>query len=315
MSFKRDGEAYSLTKKGLQMFKMLSNPALEDDEVGNKSFPPLVPNLVEDNTFEKWSAAMWSPVTEDALELELPDWDDYGFRDLYNEFKKRCKAHQLNESQAEDLKQKMLEAVEKQKDLYRTLNTIKESLDTDKKPKLIQQKEELEALLKIWRKRIKKFEPLIAPLDYKDCLRPPITVNIAMGYWDCAILNPTDAINTLTAAGIIDRLQAFPKAVISITATYDHGGVDDYTDDPTAFLDKGYTDKQRQRNNIPDSIVERRDYLSVKAQNVADLITSISGIEKKQVQPNLTPGDTGPHMGAGGSFGNQVDLNWINDGE
>lgn len=315
MTFTKSGTAYSLDKQGLQLFNMLRNPYLTLEETGNKKFPALEANSVPKNTTLKWSVALWTPVPQVGEAIELPDWNDYGFQALYKEFKTKCAKFRLGKEEAEALKEQMSEAVEQQKNLYRSLNIIYQELTTREDKKLLQQADEVKAVLKIWRKRIQTYEPLIAPLDYKDCLRPPVMVNIEMGYWTGAVSNPTQAIKDLEAAGVLDRLKAYPKAVIQVTATFDHGGRKEYTDNPTTYMDSGYSDKHRAKVGIPDPIVQRRDYLTVKAQNVTNLIQGIPGISNSQVVPNLTPGDTGEHMGSSRPFGERVIIKWINDGE
>ena len=245
----------------------------------------------------------------------MPNWNDYGFKVLYKTFKTKCAAKNLGEAKANDLKEKMSVAIKKQKKLYATLNLIQEGLIADDNDKLAQQRDEISQLLKIWRKRIETYEPLIEPLDYKNCLRPPVNVDIAMGYWTGEVLNLADAERALSDAGVLDILRAYPSAVIQITATFDHGGNADYRASPTLFLDKTYTSEQRARYKIPSTIVQYRDFLSVKAQNVANFIIGLPGINATQVQANTTPGDTGDHMGSGAPFGDRVTITWINDGE
>ena len=79
--------------------------------------------------------------------------------------------------------------------------------------------------------------------------------------------------------------------------------------------DLKYNETSKNTNNIPANILNPRDQLSVKAQNIADLISGQAGINSNQVTPDLTPGDTGTHMGNGAPFGRRVIITWINDGK
>jgi hypothetical protein len=316
ITFTRNGTAYSFNSKGLELFNMLKKPYLTIEETSNKKFPALKHNEKPKNSAKsQWSVSLWTPDPKVAEVIELPDWNDYGFTRLYKEFKAKCAKFCLSKDEAISLKEQMTTAIVQQKKLYRTLNIIHKELAVREDDKLIQQKEEVITLLKIWRKRIQTYEPLIAPLDYKDCLRPPVMVDIEMGYWTADVSKPAEAVRDLLDAGILDRLRAYPKAVIEITATFDHGNKKEYTDDPTAHMGTTYSASVRSSQKIPASINTRRDFLSVKAQNVTNLIVSQAGITSKQVIPNLTPGDTGKHMGSGDPFGKRVIITWINDGE
>ena len=316
ITFARNGTAHSFNSKGLELFNMLKKPYLTIEETGNKKFPELKHNEKAKNTAEsQWSISLWTPDRKVAEVIELPDWNDYGFKALYKEFKTKCATFRLSKDGATSLKEQMTTAIAQQKKLYRTLNIIHKELAVREDEKLVQQKKEVIALLKIWRKRIQTYEPLIAPLDYKDCLRPPVVVDIAMGYWTADVSDPKQAVKDLEKAGILDRLRAYPNAVVQITATFDHGNASTYQNDPTAHMNKTYSTAHRNASSIPTSIQVLRDYLSVKAQNVTDLIATQTGIKSKQVVPNLTPGDTGDHMGNGAPFGTRVIITWINDGE
>lgn len=316
ITFTRNGTAYSLTSKGLELFNMLKKPYLTLEETGNKKFPELKYNEKSKNSAKsKWSISLWTPDPKVAEVIELPDWNDYDFARLYKEFKAKCAKFRLSKDEATSLKEQMTTAIAQQKKLYRTLNIIHKELAVREDDKLIQQKEEVIALLKIWRKRIQTYEPLIAPLDYKDCLRPPVMVDITMGYWTADVSDPKQAVKDLEKAGILDRLKAYPKAVIEITGTFNHNNHPSYISNPTTHMATPYSASMRSKYGIPTTINTRGDFLSVKAQNVADLIVAQAGITNKQVVPNLTPGDTGDHMGNGDPFGKRVIITWINDGE
>jgi hypothetical protein len=314
ITFTRNGTAYSFNSKGLELFNMLKKPYLTIEETGNKKFPALKHNEKPKNTAKsQWSVSLWTPDSKVAEVIELPDWNDHGFKALYKEFKTKCASLRLSKDQATNLKEQMTTAIAQQKKLYRMLNIIHKELAAREDDKLVQQKEEVITLLKIWRKRIQTYEPLIAPLDYKDCLRPPVVVDIAMGYWTADVSDPKQAVKDLEKAGILDRLRAYPNAVVQITATFEYGS--SYISDPTVYMGTTYSASVRKANSIPASINTRRSFLSVKAQNVTNLIVAQVGITSKQVTPNLTPGDTGDHMGSGDPFGKRVIITWINDGE
>lgn len=359
VTFARNGSANSLNKKGLELFNMLSSPYLTLEETGNKSFPALKYNETSKNTIQsRWSISLWdsnSTATAAVAEvIELPDWNDYGFRALYNKFKTKCDGASLSKDESIKLKKRMTKAVAQQKKLYQTLNIIRKELAAREDGKLVQQKEEIIALLKIWNKRIKTYEPSIAALNCTTLIVPPPVVvppviaavvpppvvpaavvppvvpvptppvpdtnvpaliNISTNLWTAAITNRTQAVADLEAAGILDWLRTHPTAVIQITATFDHGNNAGYLSNPGATMSSMYSPAARTANNIPNNIRTPRDQLSVKAQNIANLISSQAGIANNQVTPNTTPGDTGTHMGNGAPFGRRVIITWINDGK
>lgn len=193
--------------------------------------------------------------------------------------------------------------------MYKTLDVIRQELAAREDSKLIQQQEEVEALLTIWQDKITGYQNDVNGLDFRNCIRPAMAINVAINYWTGALTNPSQALADLS--GVITRLQTFPNAQIQITATFDHSNGAAYFDNPTDYMGKGYSARQRAERSIPTTIQARRDYLAIKAINVRNLLLSQPGITPSQVVANTTPGDVGPHMGGGPPFGNQINIVWL----
>lgn len=81
--------------------------------------------------------------------IEVPDWNDFGFEDLFDKHIDDCNDGILTEYASKELKEQMQDAIEKQKELIIELNQFHvEKNDGDKDSQL---------LIEVWGKRIENF--------------------------------------------------------------------------------------------------------------------------------------------------------------
>lgn len=311
LDFVRNGTAYSLSSSALELFGQLTGPYKRAQDSVEGKFPALEYNNTPNNRNPRWSMVFKGTTQGTQLDIDLPTWDDYGATRLVAQYRIDCANFRLTQASSDAAIQAINNAIAQQQTLYRALDVIRQELAARTNNKLDQQEDEIVALLAIWRDRITGFQRDVDGLDFRNCIQPPVAINVAINYWTGDLTNPTQALANLNAAGVLTRLQTFPNAQIQITATFDFGNNADYLADPSSYMGSGYSDAWRAKQRIPSSIQTRRDYLTVKANNLRNLIIAQPGINASQVVANTTPGDTGPHMGSGAPFGNRMNIVWL----
>lgn len=312
LDFVPNGTAYSLSSRALELFGQLTGPYRRAQDGMEGKFPALEYNNTPKNRNPRWSVVLKNTAPNVQENIDIPAWDDYGAARLVAQYRNDCANFRLTQATSDAAIQAINNAIAQQQALYRALDVIRQELAARTDTKLDQQEDEVVALLEIWRGRITGFQNDVNGLDFRNCIQPPVAINVDINYWTGDLTNPTQALADLNGAGVLTRLQTFPNAQIQITATFDYGSTSaDYSADPTAYMGGGYTDAQRKKYKIPDTIQQKRDYLVVKANNLRNLIIAQPGINASQVVANTAPGDTGPHMGAGTPFGNQMNIVWL----
>ena len=312
LDFVRNGTAYSLSTAALELVNQLTGPYIKHEEGPGGKFPPFEYNNTPKNRNPRWSITLQSDQSGTRLDIDLPTWEDYGAEQLIAQYRIDCANFRLTQSSSDAAIAAINAAIAQQQQLYRTLDAIRQELEARPDHKLDQQGEEIVALLAIWREKITGFQTDVSGLDFRNCIQPPLAINVAINYWTAALTNPSQAIADLQAAGVLTRLRTFPNAQIQITATFNYGtSKDRYMADPTAYMDEPYKSSDRTKYSIPNTIQVKRDYLAVKANNLRDLIVAQSGIVPNQVVANTTPGDTGPHVGDSTDHGNRMDITWL----
>lgn len=311
IDFVRNGTAYSLSTGALELFGQLTGPYRRAQDGMEGKFPALEYNNTKKNGNPRWSVVIKSTTDNVRLNIDLPTWDDYGAARLIAQYRTDCANFRLTQATSDATIQAINNAIAQQQDLYRALDVIRQELAARTDTKLDQQEDEVVALLAIWRGKITGYQSDVNELDFRNCIQPAVAINIEIDYWTGALTNPSQALDDLNARGILTRLQTFPNAQIQITATFDHGNNAAYINSPANYMDRGYSTANRNRFSIPNTIQAKRDYLSVKANNLRNLIIAQPGINANQVVANTTPGDVGPHMGAGDPFGNRMNIIWL----
>ena len=93
--------------------------------------------------------------------IEVPDWNDFGFEDLYDEYLDKCGKQQLTSSGASILKKKMTTAIEQQKQLIEDLKKFHtQENDNDKNTAI---------LVGVWGKRVGEFDESMKELK-ENCI-------------------------------------------------------------------------------------------------------------------------------------------------
>ena len=94
-----------------------------------------------------WYLNIGKPITPERIAkiIEVPDWDDYGFQDLYDEYVNECGNEKLTNENGDILKEKMMVALKKQEELIQKLNEFHITKNDGDK--------DTEILIKIWEER------------------------------------------------------------------------------------------------------------------------------------------------------------------
>lgn len=109
----------------------------------------------------KWYINWSKPNERVAKIIEVPDWDDFHFQDLFDQYLDDCGNEMLTNEGARRLKEKMAISIEKQKERLEELKQFHiEQNDHDKDSAI---------LIDIWEKRIGAFEELVKELKM-DCV-------------------------------------------------------------------------------------------------------------------------------------------------
>jgi outer membrane protein OmpA-like peptidoglycan-associated protein len=96
--------------------------------------------------------------------IEVPDWNDFGFEDLFNKHIDDCNDGILTEYASKELKEQMQDAIEKQKALIKELDQFHvEKNDGDKDSQL---------LIEVWGKRIEGFTIAMNTELKGNCIKP-----------------------------------------------------------------------------------------------------------------------------------------------
>ena len=95
--------------------------------------------------------------------IEVPDWDDFGFQSLYDEYVDKCEKGVLPPEDRDQLKKEMQVSISKQKELVEELKQFHTN-END-------QEENTADLIEVWKKRIGALEENITNLK-DDCFKP-----------------------------------------------------------------------------------------------------------------------------------------------
>jgi len=96
--------------------------------------------------------------------IEVPDWNDFGFENLFNKHIDDCNNGILTAHASKELKEQMQKAIEKQKELIKELNQFHvEKNDGDKDSQI---------LIEVWKKRIEDFTTAMNTQLKGNCIKP-----------------------------------------------------------------------------------------------------------------------------------------------